>query len=214
LTTLKVIERTSDLITRLMVRVSKLYYMTLVNFHKEKRKELAVLRKEIKELGAETKALKNTVHLTIRNLQEDEIESGHHYVQIVDYLRETTNCLSFIINPVFHHVDNNHPPMGESSAKELLEYNEKMSEFFNYAIAILSKGSFDQMDSFIRMRDQMLDMTNNLRKSQIKAFRKSSKSTKVGLVVLDLLSESKNMVLFVTNVVQAYRDFNEHINKA
>jgi phosphate/sulfate permease len=210
LTTDKIVQKSSDLVAKIMIRVSKMYYLTLLNFTKEKRKELGNIRKDIKDLNNETKGLKNSVHVTIRNMQEDEIESGHHYVQIVDYIRETTNCLNYIINPVFHHVDNNHPPLADGPAKDLLDYNEKMSEFFNYALAILTKNSFDQLDSLKKMRDRLLEMTNELRRNQIKALKKSNKSTKVGLVVLDLLSESKNMLLFVTNIVQAYRDFNEH----
>ena len=38
---------------------------------------------------------------TIRKMKEDEIESGHHYVQVIDYLRETTNGLYYFIQPLY-----------------------------------------------------------------------------------------------------------------
>ncbi|MBE0655610.1 MAG: phosphate permease, partial [Bacteroidales bacterium] len=205
-----VIEKCSDTVTSLLVKVSKLYYLAIIAFVKEKRKDLQSIYKDVRDLNQTSKKLKNNVHLTIRKLREDEVESGHHYVQVLDYLRETTNCLMFAVNPLYNHVDNNHPPLEEKQIEELYEFNEKMSEFFNYALTIVRQNSYDHIRDIENRRDQLIEDINDLRRKQIKSIKKQGAGTKVSLVFLDLMTESKNMLLFVTNVIQANHDFMEH----
>ncbi len=202
-----IIESCSETVTRIIIQVAKLYYMSILNFSKEKRKELSAIRKEAKDLNKETKGLKNHVHLTIRKMQEDEIESGPHYVQVIDYLRETTNGLYYFIQPLYNHVDNNHPPLSPIQTDELMKFNEKMSEYFNYALTILKKNSYEHLEEFKKMRNDLMDMTIDLRKKQVKTLKKAGKGTKVTLVYLDILSESKNMLLYLTNVLESQREF-------
>ncbi len=207
LSTENVIQSSSENVTRIIIQVAKLYYLAILNFSREKRKELASIRKEARELNKEAKDLKNNVHLTIRKMKEEEIESGPHYVQVLDYLRETTNGLYFFIQPLFNHVDNNHPPLNATQTEELLKFNDKMSEYFNFALTILKKNSFEHLDEFKKMRNDLVDLTHELRKKQVKSLKKAGKGTKVTLIYLDILSESKNMLLFVTNVLEAHQEF-------
>jgi len=51
------------------------------------------------------KKLKNKIHHTINNLREESIETGHYYVQVLDYLREMAHCLTFMLYSVYKHID-------------------------------------------------------------------------------------------------------------
>lgn len=210
ITTENVIEDCSSTITSVIVKVSKLYYLAVIAFVKEKRKNLQNILKDVKELNKTTKKLKNNVHLTIKQLEGDEADSGHHYVQVLDYLRETSNCLNFSIAPLFRHVDNKHRPLDQKRQDDLLEFNEKMSEFFNFALTIVRQNSFEHISELESKRDMLISEINSLRKKQIKSLKKEGAGTKVSLVFLDLMTESKNMLLFITHVVKANHDFVEH----
>ncbi len=207
-----IIEKCSLTITSIIVKVSKLYYLAIIAFVKEKRKNLQSVLKEVKELNKTTKKLKANVHVTIKQLEEDDTESGHYYVQVLDYLRETTNCLNFSVEPLFRHVDNKHRPLDHKRQEDLLEFNEKMSEFFNYALTIVRQNSFEHITDLENKRDELIEDINNLRKKQIKSLKKEGAGTKVSLAFLDLMTESKNMLLFITHVVKANHDFVEHGN--
>ncbi len=210
ISTIKAIESTSSEVTSILIKISKLYFLAILNFVKEKRKELHSVKKQIKELNKETRNLKDNLHLTLRKMEEEEVETGHYYVQILDYLREATNCLQFIIGPMYSHVDNNHPMLIQPQVDELLSFNDKMSEFFNVALTILDKKSYDHTDDLKKQRDRLLSTINDMRKKQIKLIKKEGKGTKVSLVFLDVMTESKNMLLFVTNVVEAHKAFVEY----
>ncbi len=211
-TTAGIIQNCSDTVKKMIIKVSKLYYLSIANFVKENRKDLHQVRKETKELNQEIKKLKGSIHYTIRKLIEEDIESGHYYVQVLDYLRETTNCLSFVINPLFVHVDNNHPPLNKEQANELIQFNEKMSEFFNFALNILKNNKFDRLNELVEKRNNLVVETVNLKKKQIKTLKKLRKGSKVSMLYIEILTESKNMLLFATNVLQAQKEFLEYGN--
>jgi hypothetical protein len=146
-------------------------------------------------------------------MDEDEIESSHYYVQIIDYLRESTNCLHYIVNPMFNHVDNNHPMLTENQVSDFMNFNEKVAQFFNFSLTIIKMDSFIHIDDMKKQRDSLINSINELRIKQIKYLKKAGKGTKVSIAYLDILTESKNLLLFVTNVVEAYKEFVDHGKK-
>ncbi|MCB8994903.1 MAG: inorganic phosphate transporter [Bacteroidales bacterium] len=208
-----ILEVCTETVKSIVINISKLYFLTIVNFTKEKRKDLAKTKKEVKDLNDETKALKKNLFKTIRKLEEDEIESGHYYVQVLDYVREATNSLSFIVNPAFNHVDNNHSPLPKDQSEELLKFNEKMSVFFNYSLNILKSNKFEDLPELIKLRNDIVSNTVTLKKHQIQYLKKQGKGTKVSLVFMEIMTESKNMALFVTNVIESQKQFVEHSKK-
>ena len=200
-------------INSIIISVSKLYYLAITNFTKEKRKSLLKVQKEAKAIHKETKKLKEDVYLTIQDIAGDNVETGHFYVQILDYLKETSNCLQFIINPLFDHVDNNHHPLEKTEADALLKFNDNMSEFFNFALNIIKQQKYNNIDDLKKHRDRLIEESHDIKKQLLKTLKKDGRNTKVSLVFLDILTESKNMTMFVTNVIEANKKFREENNK-
>ncbi len=201
------IENCSNTVGSVIVSVSKLYYLAIINFTKQKRKAMGKVKAEVKDIQKQTKALKNNIHYTIDQLSDDDIETGHNYVQVIDYLREVTNCLQFIVNPLYNHLDNTHAPFNKFQEETVLKFNDKMSEFFNFSLNILKQKNFDNITELKKQRDNILTEINRIRKILIKSIKTEGKGTKVTLLFLDILNESKNMVMFVTSVLEADRDF-------
>jgi Na+/phosphate symporter len=208
-----IFESCSETVVKNVISISKLYFLSLYNFTEEKQKELSEVKKEIKTLSTDISNLKKNLFTTIRKLDDSELESGFFYIQILDYIREATNCLQFIITPVFNHIENKHAPLPKDQAGELVKFNEKMSVFFNYSLNILKNNKFDKIPELIKLRNELIDLTIILKKSQIQFLKKEGKGTKVSLVFLEVMTESKNLSLFVTNIIEAQKEFVEHTLK-
>ena len=73
-----------------------MYDKTITGYINEDRKLLKDMTKKVSKINNETKFLKDRVYKTIKKLEEDSIETGPYYVQVLDYLRETAHCLSYI----------------------------------------------------------------------------------------------------------------------
>jgi len=194
-----------------VVKVSKLLYLTYISFSKEKIKDLKKIKADAKDLSKEIKELKSNLPMTLKQFKDTEVENGHHYVQVIDYLRETVASLQHIIQPVLNHVDNNHPAPNQEMNNELLEFNEKTSEFFNYVIKIINDGNYEQLDEVIARRDALLERINELVKKRIKTLKKTQKGTKVSITYIEMLTETKNLVLQTVELVKANRKFVEAV---
>ncbi len=198
----QVLKSCDDEVRSSILKVSKILYLTYTNFFKEKHKELKSLRKEAKHLGKDIKEIRGKIPDTLKKFEESDLDSGHHYVQVVAFLKEMSNSLLHIVQPAYNHLDNNHA-LDKEQLDELKVFNEKSSEFFNYVINILKGRKFEQLDELSVRRDEMISMANAILKNRIKILKKTQKGVKVSLTYMEMLSETKNLFLNVVHLVKA-----------
>lgn len=202
-----ILERCNSSILSVVNSVSKLYFSTILNLIKEDRKKMKKLIKNIDELNQQSKDLKYNIYNTLQKLEEDSIETGPYYVQILDYIREIAHCLKYISDPVFEHLDNNHPPLIPEQIKDLHELNESIATMYTAALNIIKKQKFKDVDGLISQQQGILALIDKMKKKQIKIIKSEQAGTRNILMYLNLLSESKNLVLYTLNMVKAHRDF-------
>jgi phosphate/sulfate permease len=187
-----------------IIETSKLLFLTYESFAKESRKELKSIRKESKKLNKQIKSIKDNVANTLKSFQETELESGHNYVQVVDHLKEVSNALIHIINPAYQHIDNNHA-LDHEQSRELKAFNESLNEFFNYSISLMKSSKAKDLDEYVAKRDLLIDSINAIIRNRIKILKKKQKGTKVSMTYIEMLTETKNLLLHVVQLVKAYR---------
>jgi phosphate/sulfate permease len=198
-------------------QVAILYSNSISGIIDLKRPVMKQTQKAIKSLNKEIKILKNNIFQTISKLQEDDVESGHHYVQVLDYLRETAHCLTFIAEPVFEYINNNHPALIKDQQTELRDTAQHINEFFTDVIKIIKNEEYSALDKVISRQSSLLDTFTKLKKRQLKRIRNKETGMKSSTIFLNTLTESKNLVLYTINLLKAQRDFvaynNENGNK-
>ena len=79
-----------------MEHVTRIYNRTLVAVFKENRKVLKEMVQSSDKLFEEARDRKYGIMPTLRRLQQCDIDTGHFYVQVVDYLSEVTLSLIHI----------------------------------------------------------------------------------------------------------------------
>jgi Na+/phosphate symporter len=168
----EVLKTCDDEVKSSIIKASKILYLTYTNFFKEKHKELKGLRKEAKRLGKDIKQIREDIPNTLKKFEEHELESGHHYVQVVAYMKEMSNSLSHIVQPAFNHLDNNHP-LDKEQTNQLKEFNDKASEFFNFVINFLKNRNVEHMDELVSRRDEMISLANEILRNRIKILKKT-----------------------------------------
>jgi len=177
-------------------------HLTYTNFFKENHKELKILRKESKHLSKEIKEIRENIPETLKKFAETELVSGHHYVQVVDYMKEMCNSLMHIVQPAFNHVDNNHP-LDKEQADALKDFNDQTGEFFNFIIKLLETRDFNQLEELVFRRDALINLANEIYLHRIKILKKTQKGVKVSITYMEMLSETKSLLLNVVKLVKA-----------
>ncbi|MCD4683298.1 MAG: inorganic phosphate transporter, partial [Bacteroidales bacterium] len=84
----KIITKCSNNIVQGLTRISEILSSTIVGLTQEDLKQLRKTSREVEKINKKTKKLKDNISDTISHLEESSIDTGHYYVQVLDYLRE------------------------------------------------------------------------------------------------------------------------------
>lgn len=205
-----VINECSNNILKTFDDVSLMLNDLVIGFINEDRKKLKRTRKKVKIINDYTKGLKKDVYITLKKLKDDSIDTGHHYVQILDYLREIAHCLNFITEPIYEHVENNHSTTISEQEKALLILINKINKLFAEIKVVVRSGDFSSLEDIIQKNFDTIDELEKVKKLQIKLIKAEKVGTKNSMIVFNLLTETKNILLHSVNVLKSQRDFLEN----
>jgi len=191
-----------------LVLASKEIYTHLIGFLlQEKRKPLKKLLKQVDELNAQTKEFNQNSPRVIRKLEENAVEAGHYYVQVIDYLRESMQSLSFLGKPIYKHIDNNHTPPKGYQSESLKELASMVNEYIEDIVNVISAKDFKRNDAVLKKQGAIIDEIAKMKKKQIKILKKESTGTRRSLLYFDILNETRNYLMFLGNLLNALKEF-------
>lgn len=203
----KVLEKCKVSVSDTLKKVSTLYGQTIHDFEAEDRKGLKQISKDIAHLNKKTKKLKDNVYTTVRKLQEQSIDSSLYYVQVLDYLRETAHCLTFIADPCFQHIDNNHKVFKPEQFEDLNNLKVVITDLLDTVTQMITSGDYTGIDGLLEKQQNVLETIRLNRKAQLKRIKNDKAGTKVSMLYLNILHETQNMLLHLINLAKAQRDF-------
>jgi phosphate/sulfate permease len=207
-------EHCSTNITSLLIATTKSYKDTIDGLLSEKRKKLKNALSSSKQLNDEAKNNKKRVAGIFKELNEDAFELGHYYSEVVDYAREAMHSLNFIVQPVFKHIDNNHKPLTSSQAEAIKSLVPDVTSYLELIIKHITESDFKVADKTIHECMLITEKILKIRKKQLKHIKVEPGSTRTNILFLDLLNETKNLLLNFNNMYKAFRDFSEQNNKS
>jgi phosphate/sulfate permease len=207
LSTETIIVKCSSTIQRVLEQSLEIFNEALMGLMDEDRKMLKNAKTQVEQLNTSTKRLKNHISSTLSHLREDSIESGHFYVQAIDYLREINHCISYITLPSVEHVENNHKPLVPVQIEELSRLNGEVSLLFTEIKTMLSKKNYEDFDLIINRQQNIQRIVEETRKKQVKRIKNSETGTRNSILYLNILAEIKNLSLFTVNLLKSSRDF-------
>ncbi len=170
-------------------------------------RDLKKVVKNVEKIDRKAKTKKNTVTVVIAKLKEDAADTGHYYVQVLDYLRELLHSLSYIVQPVFQHVDNNHKELNNPQLTELKNLSQHLGNYLARISTDIKENQFLMQESIITEQQKILSLIDLFRKNEVKRIKKDAGSTRNSLLFMTILQETKNICLFSLNLYKAQRDF-------
>lgn len=196
-----------------MSQVTRIYDRTLIAVFKENRKVLRDMVQQSNELFYRSRERKYSVMPTLQRLQDSEIDTGHYYVQVVDYMNELTKSLVHVTRPCFDHIDNNHEGMTREQIEDLMKINDDVEAIFARINIMLKHKDFADLELILELRDELFESIAEAVKNQLKRIKNKETSTRASLLYLTILNETKAMVLQARNLVKSQRYFLEHSSR-
>ena len=203
-----IIGQCTDEVREVMDRVTGIYNRTMVAVMKENRKALRELVRESNDLFYRSRERKYAMMPVLDKLKGSDIETIHYYVQVVDYLSEVTKSLVHITRPAFDHIDNNHKGFTKEQAKDLMAVNDNVKKLYDKINSMLETNDFDDMDKVMAGRDRLMEMIGDVIKRQLRRIEgDATMSTKTSVLFLNILNETKTMVLQSRNLLKSQKYF-------
>ncbi len=202
-----IITQSTDEVREVMDRVTGIYNRTMVAVMKENRKALRELVRESNELFYRSRERKYAMMPVLDKLKGADIETVHYYVQVVDYLSEVTKSLVHITRPAFDHIDNNHKGFSKEQAQDLMRVNDNVKKLYDKINSMLETNDFRDMDKVMTGRDRLMEMIGDVIKSQLRRIQGEKGSTKTSVLFLNILNETKTMVLQSRNLLKSQKYF-------
>jgi hypothetical protein len=210
-TVISMFETNNKGITKTLNAVSGIFSETIKGLILEDRKALKKQLQNSIELELKLANKKSKIHQMINSLPPELVEVSYFYVLTLDYLKEIAQCINYMAEPVFNHVDNNHKPILPAQADELTQIAEEVSGFTKKLISELDSNSPEKLEVLSIEQTRIIGLIREARKSQIKYIKKNDVGTKNSMLLLNILSEARNLLHYSLNMMKTQNDFGSSI---
>ncbi len=187
---LDVTKRCSSVITKTFKSFSVLYVDTINGLIVEDRKKLKATMQQITDINNQIKSLKDNVNITVKEMKESSVESSHHFVQVLDYIREAAHCLTYFTSPVLEHVANNHTGITDEQKQELIGLSGDIKGLFILMIGVIEQNEFDDIQKLVDAEKALIEKLNELRMKQIRRIKYEKAKTRNSMLYLGILHET------------------------
>lgn len=202
-----IVNKCTNELRRYLKQSIRVFNRTIDGLTTENRRQLKEVNEEVETLNMEAKQMKYNVFNVLKQLEADSIETGHYYVQVIDYLRELAHSLEFVSRPSLQHVENNHKGLTREQAAELKELSNQLSELFDDIIFMIKQNDYTWVPDAVKKQQDIMEELNKIRKKQVKRIKQGETGTRNSVLYLGLLNEIKNLLLHTINILKAQRDF-------
>ncbi len=202
-----IISKSSKQIVKAIVSSNYIVSVGIEGFLHEDRNKMKLAQKASDDFSKRSKKNKEKVYSTVQILTEGLVDTGHYYVQMMDYKREMAHAGHYIIDPIVKYSDNNHKPFTAEQIDELTKLTILMDNFFNFALHTIKENKFENIETLIADREKIFEVLAKLEKNQIKRIKNKEVNTRNSLLYFKINAESKNLLLHTVNMLKAQRDF-------
>ena len=207
-----ILEQCTNNVYNTLYSVSDIYENLTIGIETANRKKLKEVNQEVKILNHQAKTLKDNVYKVLKQLRKDSISQSHHYAQVLDYLRETAHCFTYMAKPSLEYFDNHHTPFIKIQIDELKQVSQQFKEFNQLVLNTIENNTFSRENDILLKQAEILDLIEQFRKAQMKRLKHEDVGAKNSMLYLGLLHETKNLMLHIVNLTKAQRDFVANAN--
>ena len=97
--------------------------------------------------------------------------------------------------------------------ESLMSVNADVDEIYSRILYMLSTGDMTDIDEVLTMRDSLFDRIAQSTKEELKRITDGESNARAGMLYLNILSETKTMVLQSRNLLKSRRYFMEQEGK-
>ncbi|UGS23306.1 inorganic phosphate transporter [Flavobacterium channae] len=209
----EMITESSSQISKVLRKTSALYSNVIDNLGLQDLAKLKENKKSLKKLEKEIDELKSNVFYFIKNLDENSVEASKFYILILGYLQDMVQSIDFITTSSHSHVNNNHKKLKFNQIRDLKTVDTQLQELFSRLESSFKSEDFSKLDEILNDKKVFLDSVSDLISKQIIRIRTTETSPKNSKLYFALLLETNDLIKSIMNLLEMFKEFNQHNNK-
>ena len=187
--------------------VPEMYEGMVEALHNEDRKKLKELRHEAKDLLLNTKNRKNHFTVRLREIEEESLQYGHFYLQMLHYIREFARSMDTMIDACYEHVENTHFGTTNIQNDDLNKIAADLRHIYTTISAMVREQNFEQKEHCKDTHEQVLETIVEFQKNQVRRIKNEQAHTRNSVLFLTLMSGSKDLVVDAIRLLKVQSKF-------
>ena len=203
-----IMEICNDYTAKILNQIPEMYNDMIVALHKEDRKKLKELVKKANDLLLTTKNRKNNFTVRLREIEEDSLQYGHFYLQMLHYIREFVRSMDAMIEACYEHVENTHFGTTKIQNDELTKLSEDLNHIYTSISRMVRDQNFDMKESCKNTHEEVLETIVEFQKNQVRRVKHDEDAhTRNSVLYLTILGSSKDLVVDAIRLLKVQSKF-------
>ena len=175
--------------------------------YKEDRKKIKELQEETEKLLLDTKNRKNSFTLQLRNIEEESLEFGHFYLQMLHYIREFAHSLNYIVDASYEHIYNNHRGLTKDQYEELEILCDSLEDIFKDIRKAVDKQDFEKKTKIKHRQEKLLDKISDFQSNQVKRIKHGETNTRNSILYMTIIFGIRDLLIHVIRLLKVQSKF-------
>lgn len=207
-----ILESAQD-VSKVINKCNDIYLGAINSLAKQSIEDLRTSKKEVSHLGKEIDKLRNELFYFIQDIEDENVNSSHFYINLISKLEDMAQSLDYITKASFKHVSNNHRQLKYSQIKELKETQLDLDALFSDIRFAFDLKDFASIATILPKKEEMFANIDAKINQQVQRTRsKEEKSPKNTTLFFSLMIETKDLIVATINLIEHYRiNYNPNI---
>lgn len=187
--------------------IPELLEETVKACHNEDRKHLKKVQEQVKYLMLDTKNRKNTFTVRLRNIEDESLEFGHFYLQMLHYIREFSHSINYIVDASSEHIFNNHRGINQAQYEELEYLFENLEDIFKDVKIAVKNQDFHKKTKIKHKQEKLLDRISDFQSNQVKRIKHGETNTRNSMLYITILFGVRDLLVHVIRLLKVQSKF-------
>lgn len=200
-----VIDQSGSTIELVLKKSYKVYKLIILGLSTNDLEPLEKAKKNSKKLQNSIEDLKGNLFYFIRNLEESSLPASTFYIELLGYLHDLSEDLTYLAKISYDHLNNNHRKLTFSQIKDLLLIEESVNKIFKEG-----KEAFNSIQNQKEFEEVLFEKNNSFGlieskiNTQIERTRGEETSPKNTTLYFNFLIRTKDLITHKYELVEKY----------
>lgn len=200
-----VIEETGTTIEAVMKKSFDIFRFIVSGLSTNDIKSLEKAQKKSDKLAEEVENLDGRLFYFIRNLEDSSIAASNFYIEILQYLHDLSEDLTYLSKISYNHVNNNHRKLKLAQIRELMNVETHLKNTFREAReAFKLKQNIKEFQDVLFEKNKIFELIDEKINTQIERTRAEETSPKSTALYFNFLIRTKELITHKFELVDKY----------